>query len=161
MVVGRAGQIHHVTFLSFPSGSADTNRQIVLKCYNKILGSAFLHPLKCPSLPVESIQGSQLRNQGFSTVLLGHGVVYSRGGKSTWVLRSIPKSSCHRHPCVLFSHPKSCLAEKIPNKNSAHPRPSRSGASGRNNGLSFPSKMYIFLLTKLEACSCPCLEFAL
>lgn len=120
------------------------HRQIVLNCHNKILGSAFLHPLKCPSLPVESIQGTQLRNQGFSTVLLGHGVVDSRGGKSTWIFRCILKSSCHRHPCVLFSHPKSCLAEKIPKKNSPHPRPSRLGASVRNNGLSFPSKKYIF-----------------
>lgn len=131
MVVGRAGKIHHIIFLFSPFGSADTNKQIVQKRHNKILESTFLHPLKCPSLPVESIQGSQLRNQGFSRVLLGHGVVDSRGGKSTWILRCIPKSSCHRHPCVLFSHPKSCLAEKIPNKNSAHPRPSQSGASGR------------------------------
>lgn len=144
VVVGRAGQVHHVTFLSFPFGSADTKRQIVLKCYNKILGSAFLHPLKCPSLPVERIQGSQLRNEEFNTVLLGHGVADSRGGKSTWVLRCIPKSSCYRHPFVLFSLPKSCLAEKNPNKNSAHPRPSQSGVSGRNNGLSFPSKKDIF-----------------
>lgn len=94
--------------------------------------------------------GSQLRNRGFSTVLLGHGVVFSRDGKSTWVIRCIPKSSCHRHPCVLFSHFKSCLAEKIPKKNSAHPRPSQSGASGRNNGLSFPSKKYIFCYLSLK-----------
>lgn len=144
MVVGRAGQIHRVTFLPSPFGSADTTRQIVLKCHNKILGSSFPHPLKCPSLLVESLHGSQLTNQGFSTVLLGHGLVDSRGGKSKWVLRCIPKSSCHRHPCVLFSCPKSCLAEKIPKKNSAHPRPSPSGASGTNDCLSFPSKKYFF-----------------
>lgn len=112
VVVVRAGQIHRVTFLSSPLGSADTNRQIVLKCHNEILRSVFLLPLKCPILPVESIWGSQLRNQGFSTVLMGHGVVDSRDGKSTWILWCFPKGSCHRHPCVLFSHPKSCLAEK-------------------------------------------------
>lgn len=145
MVVSRAGQIHHIIFLSYPFGSAVTNRQIVLKHHNKILGGVFLHPLKCPSLPMESIQGSQLRNQGFITVLLIHGVVDSRGGETTWILRCIPKRSHHRHPCVLFSHPKSCLAEKIPKKNSPHPRPSRSGASVRNNGLSFPSKSTFFV----------------
>lgn len=144
VVVGRAGQINHVAFPLSPCGLAHRNRKIDLKCHNKILGSVFLLPLKCPIFPMESIQGSRLRNQGFSTVLLGHGVVDSRDGKSTWVIRCIPKSSCHRHPCVLFSHFKSCLAEKIPKKNSAHPRPSQSGASGRNNGLSFPSKKYMF-----------------
>lgn len=130
----------HVTFPLSPCSPAERGRQADLqlgfsrrtstthsRLHSKLLGSAFLHPLKWSTLPLESIQGSQLRSQGFSTVLLGHGVGESRDGKSTWIIRCIPKSSCHRHPCVLFSHPKSCLVGKLPKKGSAHPRPSRSG----------------------------------
>lgn len=147
----------HVTFPLSPCSPAERGRQAGLqlgfsrrtstthsRLHAKLLGSAFLHPLKWSTLPWESIQGSRLRSQGFSTVLLGHGVGESRDGKSTWIIRCIPKSSCHRHPCVLFSHPKSCLVGKLPRKGSAHSRPSRSGTSDRNNGVSFPRKKYTF-----------------
>lgn len=63
--------------------------------------------------------------------------------------------------CILRSHPESCLHGNIPKKGLAYPRPSWSGTLNRTYGLRFPSKKSIFLRTKLETQSCPCLESCL
>lgn len=139
---GRAGQINHITFPLSPCGSAHTNRQVDLKCHSKILGSVFLLPLKCPVLPMGEVnwETGDLAQSCWVMELFSAEMERARGSSGAF-----PRvHATGIHPCVLFSHFKSCLAEKIPKKNSAHPRPSQSGTSGRNNGLSFPSKKYIF-----------------
>lgn len=147
--------MHHVAFPMSPCSPAETDRQADLnlsfssrtstnlsKTPRYILGECFSPSPEMLRSPVRKHSGKSTGKSGFSTVQLGRGAGESRDGKSMWVIRCIPKSPCHRHFCGLFSHPKSCLAGNLPKKGFAHPRPSQSGTSDRNNGLSFPSKKY-------------------
>lgn len=148
-------EMRHVTFPMSPcspaetDGQADQNlgfsRRISTNPFKRpryVLGECFSPSSEMLRSPFGKHSGKSTGKSGFSTVPLGHGAGESRDGKSMWVIRRIPKSPCHRHFCVLFSHLKSCLAGNLPKKGFVHRRPSRSGTSDRNNGLSFPSKKY-------------------
>lgn len=153
--VGQGRTRQHVFFPLSPHSSAETGRQADLKlgfsrktstthsrCHTKLLGVLFSVPWNAP-LSLCKAFGEvtwEARDLSQSCFEVGE----SRDGKSTWVTRCIPKSSCHRQPRVLFSHPKPRLVGNLPKKGFAHPRPSQSGTLDRNNGLSFSIKNYIF-----------------